>query len=303
MKPREDKGCVDCGKTTKGFGRYARCRSCGVKHARSGEEKSTVYGTIHDWVRDTFGRPDHCELCGRTEKRRYEWSSKTHKHLRERSDWQQVCVPCHRKYDIAKGFFTPKIGGRKFRKQRSRSPCCLFPVFEGTKIDMTEYWKSITGYEGLYEVSSLGRFRALRKTKGNNSIQKEKLLKPQVKANGYQIIGLWKNSKCYTRSAHRIVAEAFIENPDGKPDINHKNGVHNDNRVANLEWCTPSENLKHAFDVLGHKTWNKGLKTKPDVKCGWCKKKFYLRKRSATFCSKSCAMYSRNLHLKENKLI
>lgn len=67
---------------------------------------------------------------------------------------------------------------------------------------------------------------------------------------GYLYIGICKNKKQIKKRVHRLVAEAFIPNPDNKPEINHKNGVKTDNRVENLEWVNRSENIKHAYDVL-----------------------------------------------------
>ena len=72
---------------------------------------------------------------------------------------------------------------------------------------------------------------------------------------GYFRVGLWKNNNNYHKQVHRLVAEAFISNPDNKPQVNHKNGIKTDNRVENLEWATNSENQLHSFRVLGRKSW------------------------------------------------
>lgn len=114
-----------------------------------------------------------------------------------------------------------------------------------------EVWKAIPGYEGLYEVSSLGRVKSLPKYvhRGKFSFLKgEHLLKLQTDKAGYVYVIIDKKLKL----VHRLVGMAFLSNP--KETINHKNGVKNDNRVENLEWATRSENIKHSFDVLGRKS-------------------------------------------------
>lgn len=121
-----------------------------------------------------------------------------------------------------------------------------------------EIWKSIEGFEDLYEVSNLGRIKSLgrtltnqydinTKTYSNTSIIKGKILMGKRGSNGYrQVILVDKFGTRYYKSVHRLVAEAFIENPNNKPCVNHKNGRKLDNRANNLEWCTYKENNNHA---------------------------------------------------------
>lgn len=87
----------------------------------------------------------------------------------------------------------------------------------------------------------------------NGKTHRIKKLKQQIDKDGYPYIHLWKKSKQKHFHTHRLVAEAFIPNPDNKPQVNHKNGIKTDNRVENLEWNSVSENVTHAYKVLHRK--------------------------------------------------
>lgn len=105
-----------------------------------------------------------------------------------------------------------------------------------TPPDNKPLWREIVGFS-KYQVSSNGEIRGL----------KGKILKLRVNRN-YLTLNLWHDTerKCYARTVHRLVAEAFIPNPKKKSHINHINGVKTDNHIENLEWCTHQENMDHA---------------------------------------------------------
>ena len=118
-----------------------------------------------------------------------------------------------------------------------------------------EIWKQVKGYEGIYEISSIGRLKRLSKTytdkNGVTYSKKESITIGQKTKQGYLRTGLTKNGVRTKYLVHRLVAESFIPNPENKKQVNHKNGIKDDNRLDNLEWCTNSENIKHAYDKLG----------------------------------------------------
>ena len=105
--------------------------------------------------------------------------------------------------------------------------------------------KQVQNYEGLYEVDNLGNIYSLpRRGTSKNKIK----IKTRVNKFGYEQCVLMKNNKMKTHLVHRIVAIAFIENKNRLPQINHINGNKQDNRVENLEWCSCSQNTRHAFE-------------------------------------------------------
>lgn len=118
---------------------------------------------------------------------------------------------------------------------------------------MTEVWKDIAGYEGLYQVSDQGRIKVLPRVfinaRGCVSRVKEVIKVCPVNHRGYnraQLTASDKSKKIY--SVHRIVAQHFIVNPNNLPEVNHKKGIKTDNRVSELEWCDKAYNEKHASD-------------------------------------------------------
>lgn len=112
---------------------------------------------------------------------------------------------------------------------------------------MEEIWKDIVGYEGLYQISNLGRVKSLR-------FNKEKVLSTSKNTKTkYVHISLCKNKVNKKHYIHRLLGDAFVDNKEGKPHINHKNGIRDDNRVENLEWVTPKENHMHKYYTLNYK--------------------------------------------------
>ena len=115
-----------------------------------------------------------------------------------------------------------------------------------------EKWKDIKGHEGFYQISDKGRLRSLgREVVDKNGIinrYKGKILKTHANKFGYLHCSLYKSSKVTCARIHKLVAEAFVDNTDNKPHINHKDGNKQNNTPENLEWCTASENIQHAYD-------------------------------------------------------
>ena len=113
---------------------------------------------------------------------------------------------------------------------------------------MSETWKDIVGYEGLYKISDLGRVLSVRFGPKNHPSQfsEPKLMKLTKSSTGYLHVQLYKNGKSSTKLIHTLVATAFVDNPQNKPEINHIDGNKLNNTPSNLEWVTKSENLKHA---------------------------------------------------------
>lgn len=112
---------------------------------------------------------------------------------------------------------------------------------------MEEIWKDIENFEGLYQVSNLGNIKSFPKKGSYKTIIMKPFIVSGKKTKGYYGIELRKNSKRFPKLVHRLVAETFIPNPNNLLQVNHINGNRLDNRVDNLEWCTQSDNIKHAY--------------------------------------------------------
>jgi hypothetical protein len=116
---------------------------------------------------------------------------------------------------------------------------------------MEEIWKDINGFKGLYQISSFGRVKSLKRVsqRRNNRLLtvKEKVLKNIINNSGYYYVTPRKNNTKYTFSVHRLVAENFLPPINGKEIVNHKDGNKLNCNFTNLEWCTSSENNLHAY--------------------------------------------------------
>lgn len=122
---------------------------------------------------------------------------------------------------------------------------------------MEEIWKDIEGYEGLYQVSNLGRVRSLDRVvqqlnrwgKYQSRFYRGCVLNPGVTHDNYQSVSLTRQGKSASYSVHRLVAQAFIPNPDSLPQVNHKDENPSNNCVDNLEWCTAKYNSNYGTRI------------------------------------------------------
>jgi hypothetical protein len=123
----------------------------------------------------------------------------------------------------------------------------------------TEVWLPVVGYEGYYEISSLGNLRSVDRVvryKANGTmLRKGRPMRLTTTKYGYIDVRLGKEGVEKAHLVHRLVAAAFLDNPESKPQVNHKNGVKGDNRLENLEWASKSENRLHSYKVLNARNW------------------------------------------------
>ena len=159
---------------------------------------------------------------------------------------------------------------------------------------LIEEWRDVVGFEGLYQVSNLGRVKGLDRlvdtniNNVNRRIHKGKLLKPQFNNKGYKRVNLCKNGNKNFAFVHRLVAEAFIPNPNNYPVVNHKDENPKNNCVENLEWCTQKYNMN----------WN-GVMKKVGLKlCKTEEEKKYNRKKYEEAHKEERRRYMQEYHRK-----
>lgn len=122
-----------------------------------------------------------------------------------------------------------------------------------------EIWKDIKGYEGIYQVSNIGRVRAVDRVNCYGRTCRGTLRKQNKNKNGYMYVNLSRGGKARNYCVHRLVATAFVDNPEQKPTVNHKNENKLDNRASNLEWMTLQENLAYGTHI------ERATRNKPDM--------------------------------------
>lgn len=128
----------------------------------------------------------------------------------------------------------------------------LKPFTKGLFTGLVETWKPVKDYEGHYEISSFGRVKSLarvrKSARGGIAPLRERIMKLKTSKAGYLVVHLLDHGRTCWPAVHRLVSDAFIENPDNKPTVNHKDADKKNNNVSNLEWATHSEQMVHAVD-------------------------------------------------------
>lgn len=151
-----------------------------------------------------------------------------------------------------------------------------------------EIWKDAVGWEGEYEVSNIGRVRSKSRYVKQNYWREGKILITCISKLGYEQVPLRTKRMSKNTSIHRLVAQAFIPNPENKPEVNHLDNNRSNNKVENLEWVTKSENLQYSYKTKGRDNVNymKG----EQVKAAKLKEKDIIEIRK---------MYAENIKIKE----
>lgn len=146
---------------------------------------------------------------------------------------------------------------------------------------MKEIWRDIVGYEGLYQVSNLGRVRSMDRYDNLKHFRKGKILIQHIYT-GYLYVSLCKNGKIKMYRVHRLVAMAFIPNPNNLPQVNHKDENKQSNIVENLEWCDARYNMNYGTAIERRSNSNKGKKRSEETrkKIGDAERGVYNTKKS-----------------------
>lgn len=143
-----------------------------------------------------------------------------------------------------------------YKNRKPKIKCELY------RDSMQEVWKDIPEYKGFYQASNLGQIRSVDRrisqlANGGKTrftyTKKGKILSQEKQNGGYLVVSICVNNRRKVCTVHRLVASAFIENPNGHEEVNHRDGDKTNNRVENLEWLSRSENLKHSYRTLKRK--------------------------------------------------
>ena len=126
-----------------------------------------------------------------------------------------------------------------------------------------ESWRQVVGYKGYYEISNLGNLRSVdrivRYKSSGTMLRRGRTMKQNKNKFGYCDVRLCKKGVEKAHLVHRLVAMAFLDNPECKPQVNHKNGVKWDNRLENIEWASLAENRLHSYRELNARNWLKDV--------------------------------------------
>lgn len=172
---------------------------------------------------------------------------------------------------------------------------------------MEEIWKPIEGYEGFYEVSNLGRVRSLWFRNNHSLVKRNKIMSATDNGHGYLIVGLNKEAKRKNYYVHRLVAKAFIPNPDNLPVIDHIDHDRSNNAVTNLQWLTQKDNIGRSRHLMSkprkNVTSNTGQKYITRVKSGEYKVSLPWKRYWKQFKTLEQAKEARDREIKETELV
>ena len=148
---------------------------------------------------------------------------------------------------------------------------------------MQEIWKDIKGFEGMYQVSNLGRVRSVDRFDSIGRLQKGNIKAIRDNGKGYKTVNLHKDNKDKKCRVHRLVATAFIENPDNKPEVHHIDSDRSNNKLENLQWVTSKENNNFPEHIESMKKNPNWLKTRKSAVAKATEKAIVVNSRRTKF--------------------